>query len=339
MNPYEILGINKSATQQDVDKAYRESAKKYHPDINPNNLEAEKKFKEIQSAYELVNKINKGNAYESMNFRSRRSKDKDFHFSMDDFFGNSVFKGRNIQIKIEIELVEVLSDCKKEVVLKKRKTCKECAGNGQADFVNCEQCQGNGYIYVYDPPLSIKKSCFSCSGLGRINIKKCSVCSGNGYDSYEDKKIEFSLPAGIEDGAHLIIAGEGEESLKGGAFGDAIIFVKVKESTLFKRDGSTINIEIPVSYTQLVLGCELTVPCLSGEKVLLKVPHGCQTQTRFRVKGKGLPKKGEIGDMIVNLRLEVPKEINEEYKKTLEDLSFLEKKYITSNRKQWNIHK
>jgi molecular chaperone DnaJ len=333
MNPYEVLGLNSSASLKEVEKAYRDLAKKYHPDLNQDDITSADKFKDVQKAYELLKKTKGSSTFdERFKFRSRSSFNE---VDVNDFFSNSVFKGRNIQSKIEIDLLDVLTGTKKEIKLKKKVVCNSCTGQGFSDFVSCEECDGKGTIQTHQPPFSFNRPCGFCGGAGRINVKKCSSCSGMGYSSYEEKSIEVEIPPGVEHGTQIVLAGEGEPSLKGGKNGDLTVLVTLKNHLLFKRDSSSIFLEVPVSYTQLVLGCGLTVPCISGEKVLLKVPPSTQPYSKFRVKGKGLPYKGNIGDMIVSLKLEVPKVTDEEYKKSLEGLSFLEKKYITVGRSKW----
>jgi len=333
MNPYEILGLEKaSATPEEIKKAYRDAAKKYHPDLNPNNAEAEKKFKEVQSAYELLTK--KPN--HGMNFRNRNSPDMGFDFSMGDMFSNSVFKGRTLQTKVEIELVEVLTGCEKTITLKKNKKCGSCSGEGFTDSISCEHCAGKGSTQTFNPPFVMNIQCGVCNGLGKINIKKCDVCSGTGSDSFEEKSFKFNIPPGMENNSQLVFSGEGEESLKGGINGDLVVFVFVKEDPIFERDGHNITIEVPVCYTQLVFGCDLVVPSLTDEKINIKVPAGCQSYTKFRVRSKGVPFRGRIGDMVVSLKLETPKDIiDEDYKNLLLKLVDYENKNITPNREKW----
>jgi len=340
MNPYEVLGLDKSSSLKDIEKAYRDLAKKYHPDLNPDDANAAIRFKEVQSAFELLKKAKSSNSSsfdfdERMKFRSK-STFNDIDVDLNSFFSNSVFKGRSIQSKVEVDFLEVLTGVKKTIKVKKKSVCSSCSGEGFTDYVFCERCEGKGSTQFRQPPFSLNRPCGFCSGTGKINVKKCSSCSGRGYSSYEEGNVDVNIPPGVEHGASIVISGAGEPSLKGGESGDLVVLVVIKPDAVFKRDGSSILIEVPVSYTQIVLGCSLTLPCVSGERIALKIPQFTQPSAKFRVKGKGLPYKGSIGDMIVSLRLEVPKEIDEEYKKQLEGLSFFEKKYITIGRSSWN---
>lgn len=335
MNPYEVLGINSDSTIEEVEKAYRLLVKKYHPDLNQTDPNASKKFKEIQTSYELVKKLKKSNnPFEGVRFNTK-SGFNDFDINVNDFFSGSVFKGMNIQSKIELSLKEVLTGCKKELKIKRRSVCSTCSGQGFSDFVSCEGCKGTGVSEIRQPPFTLNRPCKFCDGSGKTNVRKCTSCSGKGYSSYEERNIEVTILPGVEHGSQIKLEGEGEISLKGGKSGDLIVLVSVKSDPLFKREGSHINLEVPVSYSQLVLGCDIIVPCITDEKIILKVPPSTQPSTKFRIKGKGLPYRGIIGDMVVFFKLEVPKEIDEKYKECIKSLSFFEEKYITCSRKKW----
>jgi molecular chaperone DnaJ len=336
MNPYEVLGVSSSASLDEIEESYRTLVKKIHPDINQDDPEASNKFKEVQNAYDLLKKLkgSSSSSFEGMRFRNR-SGFTDFEINVNEFFSKSSFKGRNIQAKVEVSLSEVLSGSNKELLIKKRLVCTDCSGHGFSDFVSCEECNGEGSINIKQSPFNLSGPCGFCGGTGRINIKKCSTCSGRGYSSYEEKNIKVEVPSGVEHGSQIILPGEGERSLKGGKDGDLIILVTIKNDNFFRREGSQLYLEVPVSYTQLVFGCELTVPCITGETILLKVPPSTSTSTKFRIRGKGIPYRGSIGDMLITLKLEIPKEVSEDYKSCLETLSFLEKKNITNSRKKW----
>jgi len=327
VNPFEILGVDNKATPSDIDKAYRDLAKKYHPDVNE-DPEAEKKFKEVQKAYELLNKKSSNN----INFRTRHPP-PDFGFSFD-FFSNSVYRGRNIQIQTEIELSDVLTGCEKIINYKNNVICKDC-NRGFTDFLSCEQCNGTGQIHLSNGPFLLNTVCNKCTGRGKIGIKKCEKCKGNGSLESEEKVVNINIPQGIESGMQLIFSGFGEESINGGINGDLIVTVVVKEHQLFKRQDSNIIIEVPVSYTQLCLGCELEVPCITKEIVIVKIPKNCQINSKFKVKGKGIFSRGRIGDMIVSLKLEIPKNINPAYKEVILKLSEMEKNWPSIERQNW----
>lgn len=335
MNPYEVLGIGRSASIGEIEEAYRSLVKKYHPDVNQEDPDAAKKFKDVQKAYEQLKRV-KTSTVEGFEFRSRRGFN-DFDIHVDNFFAKSVFKGRNLQSRLELTLAEVLTGCTKDVKLSRRNVCGDCSGHGFSDFISCENCNGEGSVPLSQPPFTFNQACSFCGGTGRVNVKKCVTCSGKGYSAYEEKSVKVEVPMGVEHGAQITLRGEGEPSLKGGKSGDLIVVVSVKPDPVFRREGCHLAIEVPVSYTQLVFGCELTVPSIAGESLLLKVPSATQVSNRFRIKGKGLPQRGKelLGDMLVSLKLEVPKDLSKDYEESLRSLSFLEEKYITLGRKSW----
>jgi len=325
VNPFEVLGIDRSSSPKDIDKAYKELAKKYHPDVCE-DPDAEEKFKEIQSAYELLSNKSSNN----MHFRSRPTP-PDFGF---EFFSHSVYKGRNIQQQVEIELKDVLTGCEKLISYKSSTICKDC-DRGYVDFLNCEQCGGTGQMQLLNGPFLIATSCNKCQGRGKIGIKKCEKCKGIGELGSEEKFVNITIPQGIESGMQLIFPGHGEESINGGIKGDLILVVFVKEHALYKREDANLIIEVPVSYTQLCLGCDLDVPCITGEMVTIKIPDKCQVGSKFKVKGRGIFSRGRIGDMIVCLKLEIPKNINKEYKEVLLKLSEMEKNWPSIGLQNW----
>lgn len=322
MNPFELLGVNHKSTPKEIDQAYRNLAKKYHPDIN-SDPEAGKKFKEIQKAYELLNKKSSS----GMNFRTRKPE----HYSFDfDIFSSSVYKGRNVQVHIEIELPEVLTGCEKTITYKKNIPCK--CNKGFTDFLNCEQCEGKGSIQISNAPFFIKTMCNLCAGQGKIGIKKCQDCKGVGSLDGDEVSIKVAVPPGVENKTQLVFAGQGEESLNGGINGDLIVTISIKEHLFFKREGPNITLEIPVSYSQLCLGFNINLPCITKEVVSLNIPKGTQPNTKFKIRGRGVLYKGRIGDMIISLRLEVPKKIDESYENFLSEM---EKKWPSNSQENW----
>lgn len=328
MNPFEVLGINHNATSKDIDSAYKELVKKYHPDLNPDDPEgAAKKFKEVQKAYELLNKTGSNN----INFKTRRPPASDFGF---EFFSNSIYRGRNVQVKTEIELTDVLTGCEKTIKYKNTNICKDC-NRGFTDFLNCEQCNGTGQFNMSNGAFVISTMCSRCVGRGKIGIKKCNKCDGQGSTETEEKAINISIPPGVESGMQLIFSGHGEESLNGGINGDLIVTIFVKDHFLFKREDANLLAEVPISYTQLCLGGELKIPCITGEIAIVKIPEKSQVNTKFRVRGKGVFFKGKIGDMIISLKLDIPKDINQEYKNVLLKLSEMEQNWPSISQQNW----
>lgn len=352
MSFYEILGITKNATDEDIKKAYRTNAKKHHPDANLDDPKAADRFKEIQEAYDTLIDPSKRAMYDGgqsprMQFR-RKSKKSDapqpeysFETVTEEFFGGSSFRGRNIAVRIEIEFNQIRTGCTKHIKVKKRKICTGCQGLGTTGYKQCANCNGKGATSkensFYDAPFEILTPCNICKGLGKVSVTKCGDCIGSGFlPGWYEKPLTVTIPPGIDNGAQLRLAGEGEDSMRLGRPGDVMVFVLVKEHPILTRDGPNLLVEVPVSYTQLVLGDEIEIPTLS-ETVKVKVPPGSQSHTKFRLRGKGVPNgNGGLGDLIATLKIETPKIIDEEYKKTFEVLSNLEKKNITPRREEWN---
>lgn len=348
---YEVLGIPKTASADDIAKAYRKGAMENHPDRNPGDSHAADRFKEIQNAYETLSDPAKKGRYDSgsgrgMHFRTRPGPTKNdfsgatFEDVVEEFFGGSAFKGRNITIRLEIELSEILTGCKKYIKVKKRKKCG-CEGRGFnfTSSVPCANCGGSGTFQSKDSPFQFIAQCPVCQGTGQSNPVQCVDCNGTGYSPNPiEKALEIKIPRGIESGMQIRLAGEGEPSLKSnGKDGDVIVFVLVKEHDVFKREGSNLTLEVPVSYSQLVLGCDFEIPTLSEGTLKIKIPEGSQSHTKFRIKGKGLPTlNGVIGDLIATVKIETPKVLDEEYRRLMDQLSELEKKHMTPRREQWN---
>jgi len=346
-DPYEVLGLAKTASEEEVKKAYRQAARKHHPDANPGDDDASNRFKEVQAAYELLSDPIKRSQYDGghMRFRQRGARPKNpgpppgfsFEEVMSEFFGGSKLKGRNITVRIEIELKDVITGCKKYIKLKKRKPCASCRGEGIADFKTCTACTGSGFVQTFDAPFEMRHPCKSCGGTGKWDITKCSDCAGTGLlPGFFESDLEVNIPPGIESGMQIRYPGQGEEATRiGGQTGDAIIFVLVKDHPTFTREGPNILLEVPLSYTQLALGGEIELPTLAEGIIKVKVPAGSQSHTKFRIKGKGLPYGRGIGDLVATVKAEVPKQIDEEYTKVLEQLAELEKKNVTPRREQW----
>ena len=345
---YEVLGVAKTATEDEIKKAYHTGARKHHPDVNPGDSEASKRFQEVQEAYETLSdpiKRARYNGAPHMRFRGRTQTKSSsgpppgatYEEIVEEFFGGSAYKGRNITVRLEVEFKEVLIGCKKNIKVKKRKRCTGCAGMGFTGYKSCINCNGSGMVQVADSPFGFNTGCHVCNGTGKTSTVKCGDCIGSGYlPGYYEKALEVNIPAGIDNGMQLRLAGEGEESIRGGRAGDVMIFVLVKEHPIFGREGANISVEVPVSYTQLVLGGEIEIPTLTEDALKVKVPAGSQSHTKFRLKGKGFPIGGAFGDLIATLKIETPKSFDPEYKEVLEKLSELEKKNVTPRREQWS---
>jgi|688.fasta_scaffold00185_101 molecular chaperone DnaJ len=344
-DPYAVLGVPKNATKDDIVRAYRKGALKHHPDKNPGDSEADVRFREIQESYDILINDNKRAEYDSvgpsMHFRRRGFEGGSFNGSfgdvMNDFFQHSTFRGRNLTIRLEIDLQEVYTGCDKDLIVKMKNTCTTCKGQGQVSNEACGNCNGEGFTKVNNAPFEFRTNCSVCNGLGKINPILCVDCNGTGLLSgYKEKNIKIQIPCGIESGMNLKISGQGEESLRGGKSGDLIVHVLVREHECFDRDGIDLSIDVPVSYSQLVLGCDLLVPTITDEMITVKIPEGTQSHAKFKLRGRGLQlPNGILGDMYVSVKLEVPKKISNEYMQSIKKIEEYEKTTIGERREKW----
>lgn len=341
-DPYAVLGVSKNATKEDIVKAYRKGAQQHHPDRNPGDQDAEARFRDIQQAYEILSDPIKKSEYDSggstMRFRTRTSDGFGFDGMMNDFFQNSTFRGRNVQVRLEIDLKEAYTGCNKIVLFKTKNICVNCKGSGQIAVDNCPTCEGQGFTKVNNAPFEFRTNCTTCSGSGKVNPKKCDDCNGSGaLPGYKERKSELVLPMGVSNNTQVRLVGQGEESIRpGGKPGDAIVFIIIRDHSYFTRDGLDLFVDIPVSYTQLVLGCELEFYNLVDEKIVLKVPAGTQSHSKLKIRGRGMIiPSGVAGDIIVTLKVETPTKINDDYKESILALKGFEENQIDPKRQQW----
>lgn len=331
---YEILGVSRNATEEEVKKAYRKLALKYHPDRNPGDKEAEDKFKEVQEAYEG---LTDPKPQRHRPPPPRPSSPAGFESIFEQFFGGGDDRGRHIQARVEIDLAEAVTGCTRKVAVKRRNRCRVCTGSGFTSFVPCSVCGGSGFSRKVDSsPFQFTMQCVACHGTGRASTSRCASCVGSGYSSTTEHPVEVVIPPGIENGMQVRLRGEGEEGKPGSLTGDLFVVVLVRDHPLFRREGRDLTCDIPVSYTQLALGGELDIPTLNGT-VKVQVPQGTQNNTRFRLKGRGLPdfrNAKVLGDIVASLRVECPKEeLDEEYLEALKRLAELERRHVTPRRK------
>lgn len=353
MDYYSILGVSQGASEQEIHKAYRKKAKEYHPDRNPGDAKAAELYRQVDEAYSVLSDPVKKAAYDRPAYRPTntnfgRKRPSGFNFTsgpnfnfnevFEEFFGGEkATRGRNIQARIEIDLQEVLLGCTKEISYKRRYRCGKCSGNGVTSVTSCPVCLGSGFGQTQEPPFMVQSLCASCEGRGYIKSVKCDECIGSGFSAMQERTFKVTIPPGIENGMQVRIAGEGEDSQKVvGRTGDLVIFVFVREHKIFRREGSDLLVDIPVSYTQLALGSKVEIPTLAEGKVEVNVPPGSQSNTKFRLKGRGLPdKRGSLGDILATLKVETPKSPDGEYKELLNKLSEFESKFVTPRREAW----
>ncbi|MBN1941024.1 MAG: molecular chaperone DnaJ [Candidatus Diapherotrites archaeon] len=353
---YETLGLKKEASPEEIKRAYKELAKKYHPDLNK-EPGAEEKFKEILESYQILSDPQKkanydqfGHSFEGFQgfqgFRGFNSRDFEFDFEdlfrniggfgtfsgFGDLFGNTFgqrakrenARGANIRIDLSITFEEAAFGTKKEIKFKRLEKCKACKGTGAEDakLETCDNCSGKGVtIQTRRMPFGVfqtQSTCPKCSGTGKTAKKTCSKCKGKAVAEVK-KELEVKIPAGINTGNHMRFAGMGHEGKAG--FGDLFILIFVEEHELFRRDNYDVFSEIPISFSEAALGTEMDVPTVHG-KVSLKIPAGTQTGTIFRIKGKGIKYIDERGkgDQFVKVIIETPKNLSKKQRQLLEEM-------------------
>jgi len=345
---YEVLGLDKSADDSSIKKAYRQLAKKYHPDMNPGDAEAEAKFKEVNEAYAVLSDPEKKSKYDQYGHAAFDPAsggggyggfgfDGDFGGFGDifsSFFGggfgggstrrNGPVRGDDVYVRITIGFEEAAFGCKKEVSFNRIEKCPDCSGSGAKKGTSpqtCTVCGGSGTVRTQTrTPLGIMQSthaCDACRGTGKVIKDPCTNCRGTGNVKIT-KKLEVNIPSGIDDGQKIALRGEGNGGRNGGPSGDLIIAVNVRPHAIFERDGSDIYCEIPVTFVDAALGAEIDIPTLEG-KQKFTLPEGTQNGTNFTVRGKGINRLNtkNRGDLILTITVEVPKNLNSEQKELL----------------------
>ena len=347
---YEVLGVSRGASEDEIKKAYKKMARKYHLDLNPGDKTAEEKFKEVNEAYEVLSDADKkarydqyGHAGVDPNFGAGGfggGFDGSFDFGdLGDIFGsffgggfgggrrtnpNAPQRGESIRMSIAISFEEAAFGCEKAVTVERYETCDTCHGNGCAPGTSpevCPDCHGTGTVQVRrQTPMGVfatSSPCPKCGGKGRIIHQPCKDCRGSGMVR-KKKTIQASIPAGIDNGQTISIRGQGNAGKNGGPAGDLLITITVRPHELFRREGTSVLCEAPITFTQAVLGAELEIPTIDG-KVKYTLPEGTQSGTTFRLKGKGIPSingRGR-GDQYVTVYIETPKNLNKEQKEAL----------------------
>jgi len=345
---YEVLGLHRGATEEELKKAYRRLAIKYHPDKNHGDTEAEERFKELSEAYQVLSQGELRARYDRFGHAGVAAgagagagpgfagfEDLFEMFGFGDIFGGRAGGGRragprrgaDLRYDVEITLEEAALGFKTKIRVPRLETCETCNGSGAAEGASptrCTTCQGNGQVRHQQGFFSVSRTCSHCRGTGRVIRDACRKCRGEGRVQRE-KTLEIKMPAGVDNGSRLRVAGEGEAGEMGAARGDLYVMVHVKEHEVFERRDANLYCTIPVSFTQAALGSEILVPTLGGEEGL-RIPEGTQTGSVFRLKGKGMPVlsgRGR-GDQYVAVNIITPTNLSREQRRLFDELSELE---------------
>jgi molecular chaperone DnaJ len=340
---YEVLGVPRGASEQEIKSAYRKLALKYHPDRNPGDKAAEDRFKEAAEAYGVLGDSDKRKRYDAYGHAGLGAGAgagfdptifADFGDILGDFFGfGDAFgrrrggprRGSDLRYNLEISFAEAAFGTEANVQIPRAESCKECGGNGAAPGTAptaCNTCGGSGQVSFQQGFFSVARSCGRCRGTGRVVASECKACHGQGQIAVE-RKLQIKIPPGVDTDSQLRIVGEGEGGALGGPPGDLYVVVHVEEHAFFKRDGTNLFCEVPVSIAQAVLGGHVDVPTLDGGKTKVAVPEGAQPGTILRVRGQGFPQIGgkHRGDLHVLLRVVVPTKLNAEQRRLMEQLA------------------
>jgi molecular chaperone DnaJ len=345
---YEVLQVTRTATKIEIDRAYRKMAIKYHPDSNRDDPDASIKFKECSEAYEVLIDVDKRTRYDQFGhaglhgggggggFQDFESFGDIFGDVLNDFFGGGrgrrgggtrKSRGQDVRCDVSLTLEEAARGVSKDIAFRRRSTCGSCDGSGAAagsQPIVCATCGGRGQVIQSTGILRVQTNCPTCRGAGKTISSPCTGCRGSGLVT-EKASITVDIPAGVDDGMRVRLKGEGEASPDGGPRGDCYCFITVKPHDLFRRDGTNLVLQFPISYAKAALGAEIEVPTLDG-KTKLRIEPGTQSGTLFRIPGCGVVQPGgsRPGDLIVETVIEVPKKLSDSQAKLLRELAELD---------------
>ncbi|QBF34088.1 molecular chaperone DnaJ [Thalassococcus sp. S3] len=376
---YDVLGVSKGASADEIKKAYRKKAKELHPDRNADNPDAEAQFKEANEAYEILKDGEKKAAYDRFGHAAFEGGmggggprpgaggfgggQGDFSSAFSDVFddlfgdfmggqrggggGRRAARGSDLRYNLRVTLEDAYSGLQKTIKVPTAVTCQACDGNGAeggAEPTTCPTCSGMGKVRAQQGFFTVERTCPTCNGLGQIIKNPCKVCGGAGRVE-KDRALNVNIPAGVETGTRIRLAGEGEAGMRGGPPGDLYIFVEVTQHELFERDGPNLYCRVPVSMSKAALGGAIEVPTIDGGRGRVQIPAGSQSGRQMRLRGKGMPalRGGGVGDMMIELAVETPvnltsrqKELLEEFDKLSEDNNPESKSFFSSVKSFWD---
>ncbi|NRA73992.1 MAG: molecular chaperone DnaJ [Rickettsiales bacterium] len=338
---YEILGVNKNASKDELKKAYRKLALKYHPDKNPDDKSAEQKFKDISEAYGILNDDQKRAAYDQLGHNAfqggagaggggpfgGKQGFEGFEFGggafsdiFSEFFGDlghgrkrktsrKVIRGADLRYNMTISLEEAFSGKASDINFTASVKCDTCNGSGSetSDLISCNTCKGAGYIRAQQGFFSMERTCHTCKGEGQIIKDPCKACLGSG-SVRKERTLSVNIPQGVEDGTRLRLTGEGEPGYRGGQNGDLYVFISISHHSIFTREGDSLHCEVPIKMVTAALGGEIEVPSIDGKKLKLTIPAGTQSNDKFRIKEKGMRRLRSTarGNLYVHIQVETP---------------------------------
>jgi len=352
---YEVLGVSQSADADEIKRAYRKLAVKYHPDKNPGDHEAEDRFKELGEAYDVLADPEKRAAYDRYGHAAFQGAGAGgaggaggFHDPFDLFreaFGSSgggggIFeqffnggvdssgrqRGSDLRFDLQITLEEAALGVDKEIEVRKLDTCSTCEGSGAqkgSKVTTCSTCRGRGQVVASRGFFQVAQTCPNCQGTGQVVEKPCRDCGGEGRQE-KTSRVKLKIPAGIDDGTRLRSSGNGEAGIRGGGRGDLYVVIHLREHAIFTREGMNLHCDVPLPFTTAVLGGEIQVPTLDST-ASLKIPAGTQSNTTFKLRGRGMPalQSSSRGDLYTRVQVEVPTQLNGEQKRKLEEFAEL----------------
>jgi len=334
---YEVLGVNKDASEEDIKKSYRKLAMKYHPDRNPDNPKAEEQFKEAKEAYEMLSDDQKRAAYDQYGHAGVEQgagtggfSHSDFGDIFGDIFGgaraggqrSNVYRGADLRYNMEISLEDAAKGTETKIRIPVQSSCETCKGSGArpgTQPVTCTTCGGHGQVRMQQGFFSVQQTCPKCHGNGKMVKDPCPSCNGAGRTK-QNKTLSVKIPAGVDQGDRIRLTGEGEAGVNGGPTGDLYVVIHLKKHDIFQREGGHLHCEMPISFSTAALGGEIEVPTL-GSSAKMKIPAETQTGGIFRLKGKGIKplRQSEHGDLMVHVIVETPVKLTEKQKEMLRE--------------------
>lgn len=344
---YQVLGVERSASDADIKKAYRKLAMKYHPDRNPDDKNAEERFKEVQKAYDILSDREKRQAYDQYGhagvdpqaaYSSRGARGGAGFGGFSDIFGDmfgdifgggtrqgnsrQVYRGSDLRYDLEITLEEAARGCEKQIQIPSVDTCTSCKGSGAREGsqpTTCSSCGGSGQIEIQNGFFSIRQTCPHCHGVGKVITDPCPSCHGTGHVK-KQKNLNVKIPAGVDKGDRVRLSGEGSPGTNGGPRGDLFVVINIAPHPVFQRDGQDLHCEMPIYFTTAALGGEFEIPTLDGS-VKLKIPAETQSGQVFRLRGKGIRavRGASMGDLFCHVMIETPVNLTERQKELLRE--------------------